>query len=88
MLHTVSALVSSPVPGNDASSTASAASEAKTPSRPRSSRPAISAPADDARPLNSDAAANRSVPARQTRRRPARSPARPPSSRKPPDVRV
>ena len=52
--------------------------------RPWSARAAISAPSLHARPDNSDATVNTTMPTRNTRRRPRRSAARPPSRRNPP----
>ena len=49
---------------------------------------AISAPATGARPLASDAAVNNASPVRKTRRLPATSAARPPSSTRPPLART
>ena len=53
---------------------------------PWSTRAASSTPTAGARPLASEAAMNSSTPVMKTRRRPSRSAARPPSSRKPANV--
>ena len=56
--------------------------------RPWTARAAISAPIEPAKPQTSDAAEKRAIPIMNMRRRPSRSPARPPSSRKPPNAIV
>jgi hypothetical protein len=56
------------------------------PPKPWTSLAAISTPDDVARPLASEAAMNSSTPVMKTWRRPSRSAARPPSSRKPANV--
>src|SRR4029077_19633241 len=53
---------------------------------PWTARPLINTSDEVARPLASDAAENRTRPAMKTRLRPRMSPARPPSSKKPPRV--
>src|SRR4051812_25447252 len=87
-LQTPSAFVRSRVPGNVVMMIESAAGETSAPPRPCSARPAISIPDDWARPLSSDAAENTMTPATNSRLRPSRSAARPPSSRKPPKTSV
>jgi hypothetical protein len=52
---------------------------------PWSARVAIMTAGDGARAEPSEATVNRAVPAMSTRRRPSRSPARPPSSSRPPN---
>ena len=64
----------------------SAAGEMIAAPRPCTARAAISTPSDQARPQRSDAIVKTTTPTRKTRRRPKRSAARPPSSRKPPNV--
>ena len=66
----------------------SAAGETSAPPRPWSARAPTSQPSDVASPLSSEAAEKIATPARNSRRRPNRSPARPPSSRKPPNTSV
>jgi hypothetical protein len=66
-------------------STAGASSAAP---RPCATRPATSIPGELASPLTADAAVNSATPARNRRLRPNRSPARPPSSKKPPNASV
>jgi hypothetical protein len=56
------------------------------PPRPCSARNAISMPDEVASPHRSENTEKRSRPAMKRRRRPSRSPARPPRSRKPPNV--
>ncbi len=67
---------------------ASTAGEASAPPTPCAARAASSQPAPVARPPASDETVNRVIPARNTRRRPRMSPARPPSSSRPPKVSV
>jgi hypothetical protein len=57
-------------------------------SSPCNPRPATSMPDDCARPLSSDPAESSKIPGVNTRLRPRGSPARPPSSRKPPKISV
>ena len=64
----------------------SAAGEMIAAPRPCTARAPISIPSDCARPQTSEAAVKTTTPTRKTRRRPSRSAARPPSSRKPPNV--
>ncbi len=66
----------------------SAAGETSAAPRPCAARPAISIPAEVARPFTSEAIVKSAIPAMNTRWRPKRSPARPPSSRKPPNISV
>jgi len=65
---------------------ASAAGEMIAAPRPCTARDAISTPSDQASPQKNDAIVNTTTPATNTLRRPSRSAARPPSSRKPPNV--
>ena len=58
------------------------------PPSPWIARAAISTPCESASPPTSDAAENSTSPLTNTRRRPSRSAARPPSSRKPANVTV
>ena len=67
---------------------ASAAGEMNAAPSPCSARHAISIPEFTARPLSSDATVKTTRPKRNSRLRPSRSPARPPSSRKPPKTSV
>ncbi len=67
---------------------ASTAGEAIAPPAPWMARAASSHAAEVARPPASDAAVNSVMPAMNTRRRPRISPARPPSSSRPPNVSV
>ena len=67
---------------------ASTAGEANAPPTPCSARAASSRAEVVARPPASDATVNRLMPAMNIRRRPRMSPARPPSSSRPPDVSV
>src|SRR5512132_1693525 len=55
---------------------------------PWNERAAIRDPSDQARPASSEESENRTMPARKSRRRPSRSAARPPRSRKPPKKRA
>ncbi len=64
----------------------SAAGERIAAPRPCTARAAISIPSELDRPQASEAAVNSATPTMNTRRRPSRSAARPPSSRKPPKV--
>ena len=67
---------------------ASTAGEAIAPPTPCAARAASSQPADCARPPASEATVNKTMPATNTRRLPRMSPARPPSSNRPPNVSV
>ncbi len=67
-------------------STERAAGDTSAPPRPCRARPATSSAADPAKPLNSEAAEKSAMPIMKSRRRPKRSPARPPSRRNPPKV--
>src|ERR1019366_1730556 len=67
---------------------ASTAGEAIAPPAPCTARAASSHAAEVARPPASEAAVNSTIPAMKTRRRPRMSPARPPSSSRPPNVSV
>src|SRR4029077_5996521 len=62
----------------------SAAGVMIAPPRPCTARATISIPSDCANPQTSEASVNSATPTMNTRRRPSRSAARPPSSRKPP----
>jgi hypothetical protein len=66
----------------------SAAGETSAAPRPCSARAPTSQPGDVASASSSDANVNRPMPIMNSRRRPRRSPARPPSSRKPPKTSV
>ena len=66
----------------------SAAGETSAAPRPWSPRAMISISEECESPHSSDAVANAVTPAMKIRLRPMRSPIRPPSSRKPPNVRV
>src|SRR3954451_6426743 len=65
-----------------------AAGEISAAPRPCSARKPISIPELAARPFSSDAAVKMTSPMRKSRLRPRRSPARPPSKRKPPNTSV
>ncbi len=65
----------------------SATAETTAPPTPCTARAAISIPWPVASPHAAEAAVNSAIPARKSRRWPNRSPRRPPSSRKPPNVR-
>ena len=67
---------------------ASTAGAANAPPTPCSARAASSTPGVVARPPASEARVNRVMPAMNILRRPRMSPARPPSSSRPPDVSV
>ena len=67
---------------------ASVAGEMIAAPSPCTARAAISTPIEPESPQASDATENSATPAMNTRRRPSRSAARPPSSRKPPNVIV
>src|SRR3954451_8073022 len=66
----------------------SAAGEISAAPRPCSARKPISIPELAARPFSSEAAVKMTSPMRKSRLRPRRSPARPPSKRKPPNTSV
>ena len=87
-LHTPSAFVRSAPSAKVVVMIDSAAGETSAPPSPCSAREATSNSDDVARPLSSDATVNTITPATNTLRRPIRSPARPPSSRKPPKTSV
>ena len=88
-LQTPSAFVRSSPSANVVVMIDSAAGETSAPPSPCSARAATSHVSVVARPFRSDAKLKIATPARNSRRRPNRSPARPPSSRKPPnDERV
>jgi hypothetical protein len=65
----------------------SATAETIAPPRPWIDRAAINHACEFASPHASDAPVNRAIPMMKSRRCPKRSPSRPPSSRKPPNVR-
>ena len=67
---------------------ASAAGEMNAAPRPCRAREPISMPEVCERPSSSDAIVNTTSPNKKSRLRPSRSPARPPSSRKPPNTSV
>ena len=67
---------------------ARAVGAAMAPPTPWRARAASSQPEEVARPPRNDARVKIRIPAMNTRRRPRMSPARPPSSRSPPKVRV
>jgi len=67
---------------------ASAAGEMNAAPRPWSARAPISIPELVERPSSSEASVKTITPPRKSRLRPSRSPARPPSSRKPPNTSV
>ena len=66
----------------------SAAGEISAAPRPWSPRQRMSTVDESASPFSSEATVKTTMPARKTRLRPSRSPARPPRSRKPPKVSV
>ena len=68
--------------------TASAAGESSAPPRPCRPRAAISISCELASALTNDATEKTTTPAMNSVRRPSRSAARPPSSRKPPNSSV
>ena len=86
--QTPSAFARSAPSSNVVEMIASAAGEMNAAPRPCSARQPISIPEDCARPLSSDATVKTTSPNRNRRLRPSRSPARPPSSRKPPNTSV
>ena len=81
-----SALVRSRPSRNCVISNASAVGEASAPPRPWIARAASSTPAFGASPPSSEARVNTAIPVRNMRRWPSRSPARAPSSSRPPNV--
>ncbi len=87
-LQTPSALVRSSPSANVVVMIDSAAGETSAPPRPCSARAATSHVSEVARPLSSEANEKIATPQRNSLRRPNRSPARPPSSRKPPNTSV
>ena len=87
-LHTPSAFVRSAPSANVVVMIDSAAGETSAPPRPWSPRVATSQVSLVASPLSSDANEKIATPQRNSLRRPNRSPARPPSSRKPPKISV
>src|SRR3954469_14436144 len=87
-LHTPSAFVRSAPSAKVVVMMDSAAGETSAAPRPCSARDATSHSDDVASPLSSDAVVKTITPATKTLRRPTRSPARPPSSRKPPNTSV
>ncbi len=86
--HTPSARLRSRPSVNEVAMIARLAGEITAPPMPCSARAPISSVRESASAHASDASANSAVPARNTRRRPSRSAARPPSSRKPANVSV
>ena len=66
----------------------SAAGETIAPPSPCRPRATSSIPSDCESPQSSEAPENSAIPAMNRRRRPSRSAARPPSSRKPPNISV
>ena len=65
-----------------------ATAETTAPPRPCTARAPISSPFELDRPQASEASVNDAIPIRNSRRCPKMSPSRPPSSRKPPNVRM
>ena len=86
--HTPRARLRSRPSVNEVAMIARLAGEITAPPMPCSVRAPISSVRESASAHASDAIANSAVPARNTRRRPSRSAARPPSSRKPANVSV
>ena len=84
--HAPSALLRSAPSLNSVVTIDSAAGETIAAPRPWAARAAISCPWVDAKPAASEEMATSASPAMNTRRRPSRSAARPPSSRKPPNA--
>ncbi len=74
--------------GNVVAISASAVGATTAPPTPCTARAASSQAGEVASPPASEAAENSSSPATNIRRRPSRSPARPPSSSRPPNVRA
>jgi len=87
-LHTPSAFVRSAPSANVVVMIESAAGETSAPPSPCSARAATSCPDVVASPLSSEATEKMVTPHRNSLRRPIRSPALPPSSRKPPNTSV
>ena len=87
-LQTPSALVRSGPSAKVVVMIESAAGETSAAPRPWSARAAISISEDGESPHSSEANENSATPARKIFLRPSRSPARPPSSRKPPNSSV
>ena len=85
-VHTPSALLRSAPSGNVVIRIDSAVGVMIAAAIPCTTRATISAASDPASPHASDAAANSAVPTANTRRRPSRSAARPPSSSRPPKL--
>ena len=85
-VNRLSARVRSRPSGKPETMMASTAGVAMAPPMPWMARAASSSGSAVARPPASDAAVNRATPVRKTRRRPRMSPARPPSSSRPPKV--
>ena len=86
--HTASALARSAPSANVVEMMESAAGEISAAPSPWRARNAISCPSVEARPFSSEADVKITSPTRNTRLRPRRSPARPPSSRNPPKTSV
>ena len=86
--HTPSARLRSAPSAKEVVMIARLAGESTAPPRPCSARAPISRPREPANAQSSEAELKSAVPARNTRRRPSRSAARPPSSRKPAKVIV
>ena len=86
--HTPRAFARSAPSANVVVTIASAAGEMNAAPSPCSAREPISIPELDESPSRSDAAVNTTSPKRKSRLRPSRSPARPPSRRKPPKTSV
>ncbi len=82
----LSAFTRSARTGNRAVTSASAAGVASAAPTPCATRAPISICCDPAKPSASDAVPNTAVPARNMRRRPNRSAARPPASTRPPNT--
>ena len=86
--HTPSAFARSAPSANVVEMIDSAAGEMNAAPRPCSARAPMSIPDEVARPSSSEATVKTTIPNRKSRLRPSRSPARPPSSRKPPKTSV
>ena len=86
--HTPSAFARSAPSANVVEMIESAAGEISAAPRPWSARSRSASPRSTASPSSSDAAVKMTSPIRNSRLRPSRSPARPPSSRKPPKTSV
>ena len=87
-LHTLSAFVRSLCSVNVVVRIASAAGDTSAPPRPCRPRPMMSTWELSANALSAEATENSRIPIMNSRRRPRRSAARPPSSRKPPNSSV